>query len=339
VKKLFGLENLRKSFVALVNSIKLTNRGFSALDVPIINSEQAQVLAAFDLTNLLSLQIGDKRREQEITKIDKELLTTSDPKKIEQAITSKTKAILVVNLYGNPANYDEINAIACKHNLMVVEDAAQSIGSEQNGKKSGNLADISCFSFYATKNIMCGEGGMITTNNKDYFEKARLFRQHGAAENKKYEYYELGYNYRMMDLQAAIALVQLQRLQEITRKRQLNAHKYDQAFHAIKGLITPHNEKDSTHVYHQYTLRVTKDFSISRDKFIEFLNENGIQTNIYYPIPLFEFFHLKPTNLKHSDFPVTNKVVQEVVSIPVHPSLTPSEVDHIINTVISSSHL
>ena len=235
-----------------------------------------------------------------------------DPKKIQAAITTKTKALLVVNIYGQPVNYEEINKIAKKNKLIVVEDAAQSIDAEYKGKKSGSFADIACFSLYATKNIMCGEGGMITTNNNVYFEKARFFRQHGQDENKKYEYFGLGYNYRMMDLQAAIACVQLKRLQNITKQRQMNAQKYNRTFNGIKGLVVPYCDKNSSHVYHQYTLRITSEFPLSRKKFIEQLKEKGIQANIYYPIPLYSFPHLIPNGVKVSDFPVTIKAVQEI---------------------------
>lgn len=262
-----------------------------------------------------------------------------DPKKIEAKITKKTKAILVVNLYGQPCDYDEILKIAEKNNLLVIEDAAQSIGAIYKNKMSGNLADISCFSFYATKNIMSGEGGMITTNDETYSNKAKLFRHHGQDEKTKYFYADLGYNYRMMDLQAAIAYVQLQRLKSITKKRQLNAQKYNKAFNKINGLITPSCDKNSTHVYHQYTLRITKDYPLTREEFINYLNKNNIQTNIYYPAPLFNFPHLSSNNYKISDFPVTNQMTKEVVSIPVHPSLTSSEVSFITNTIINSSKL
>lgn len=256
-----------------------------------------------------------------------------DPKKIEKAITYKTKAILVVNLYGQPANYDEINSIAKKYNLVVVEDAAQSINAEYNNNKSGNLADIACFSLYATKNIMCGEGGMITTNNKKFFENARLFRQHGQDENKRYEYHELGYNYRMMDLQAAIALEQLKRLKFITVKRQKNAQFYNNKLVDIHGIITPYTLPNVSHVYHQYTIRIAKDFPSNREQFINYLKKKDICVGIYYPTSLHLVPHLAMFGYKEGDFPISELVAQQVLSLPVHPQLSHKEKHYIINTI------
>lgn len=257
-----------------------------------------------------------------------------DPDKIEKAITKKTKAILVVNLYGLPADYEKINKIAKKYKLLVVEDAAQSIGAEYKSKISGNLADISCFSLYATKNIMCGEGGLITTNNKTYYQKAKLFRHHGQDENKRYYYSGLGYNYRLTDMQAAIALVQLKRLTQISKKRQLNAKQYNNAFSKINGLIIPQIPADRTHVFHQYTLRKENWSQKDREHFQTYMIKEGIQTNIYYPIPLYQFPHL--IQGKNTDkFPITDKVVNQVVSLPIHPQLKKSEIKYIIKKVIS----
>src|SRR3990167_6008515 len=139
-----------------------------------------------------------------------------DPQKIEKAVTKKTRAIIAVNLYGQPADFDEINKIAKKHKLIVVEDAAQSVNTTYKTKRSGSFGDISCFSFYATKNITCGEGGMITTNNKSYFQKAKQFINHGQKTNGIYEYVDIGLNLRMTDIEAAILLEQLKKVDWIT---------------------------------------------------------------------------------------------------------------------------
>jgi dTDP-4-amino-4,6-dideoxygalactose transaminase len=255
-----------------------------------------------------------------------------DPQKIEAAITARTKAIIVVNLFGQPASYAEIKKIATKYKLLIIEDAAQSINAEYNKAKSGNLGDIACFSFYATKNITSGEGGMITTNNKDFYKKAKLFRHHGQNEKKRYEYTGIGYNYRMTDIHAAIALTQLKRVNEITKKRQKNASRFTNALKNIRGLITPKVEPDRTHAFHQYTLRVTKDFKSNRDTLMNILEKKGIQSNIYYPKPLYRFTHLseKPDIKK---FPVTERMIREVLSIPVHPRLTQKQIYYIINTI------
>ncbi len=253
-----------------------------------------------------------------------------DPQQIEIAITKKTKAIMPVNLYGQAADYGAINKIAKKHKLIVIEDAAQSVNAKQKNKTSGNLADMACFSLYATKNIMSGEGGIVTTNSKDFYEKMMEFRNHGQPLGKRYEYVGLGYNYRIPDVLSAIAVEQLKRIDSITKKRQAIAQLYNQAFADIKGLVTPYVEKNNTHVYHQYTLRLNKDFPMNRDELRKYLEKNGIQSNVYYPIPLYEVDHLK---VDKKNFPVTERVVKEVLSIPVHPQLTKKEIQHIIKTI------
>lgn len=257
-----------------------------------------------------------------------------DPKNIEKAVTKRTKAIIAVNLYGQPANYTEINNIAKRYKLHVIEDAAQSINADYKKKKSGNLTDISCFSFYATKNIITGEGGMITTNNKKYYERAKLFRHHGQSEEKRYTYVDIGYNYRMTNISAALGLAQFDRLDKITKRRQQIADKYDKAFKDIVGLQIPFIDENRTSVYHQYTLRVTKDFKFTRDELKKYLEEKGIQTAIYYPISLHHFKHLtgKNNNTK-KDFPLSEKASHEVLSILIHPALKDSEIEYIIKTI------
>ena len=258
-----------------------------------------------------------------------------DPGQAEKAITRKTKALLVVNLYGQPADYEKLKKIARKHKLKIIEDAAQSVGARYHNDVSGNLADIGCFSFYATKNIMCGEGGILTTNSKESYEKAQLFRNHGQSENKKYSYQGLGFNYRLTDLYAAILIGQLKRLGQITKRRNEIASIYNAAFKNIKGIVIPDIAPGRTHVFHQYTLRITPQFKITRDKFQKYLSNKGIQTNVYYPIPLYRFKHLADKRYVDKKFPITEKMIQEVVSIPAHPLLTKQELAYIIRTIIS----
>lgn len=255
-----------------------------------------------------------------------------DPKKIEKEITKKTKAILPVNLYGQPADYKALRQIADKHHLLIIEDAAQSVGAAFKGKMSGTLGDIATFSLYATKNITTGEGGFVTTDNEEWYEKAKLFRHHGQSEKTQYEYVMLGYNYRMTDIQAAIGIEQIKRLKKINGKRQQTAIKYNEAFKNIKGIIVPYIDSRSTHVFHQYTLRITEDFKYPRDEFREKLAAKGIQTNIYYPKPLYEFNHLQ-TRQDKDDFKNTEKIFREVVSLPVHPYLSSEEIEFIIKTI------
>ncbi|MBU0650184.1 DegT/DnrJ/EryC1/StrS family aminotransferase [Patescibacteria group bacterium] len=252
---------------------------------------------------------------------------------IQKFITKKTKAILAVDLYGRPADYVSIKAIAAKHKLYVVEDAAQAIGSTYQKKKAGGLGDIGCFSLYATKNITTGEGGMITTNDKALYQKCQLLRHHSQDPGKSYEYLGLGFNYEITDLASAIGIEQLKKLRSITKKRISIAKKYNLAFKSIKGLIIPDNPKEVEHVYHQYTLRVTAEYKLSRDGFVSQLNSKGIMARIYYPKPLYYFSHIKPEKFNVRDYPNTEKLCGEVVSIPVHPGLTHDETTYIIETI------
>lgn len=256
-----------------------------------------------------------------------------DPTKIEQVISKKTKAILVVNLYGQPADYNAINAVAKKHNLIVIEDAAQSINASFKKKQSGNLGDIACFSLYATKNVTCGEGGMITTNNSKYYERALLFRNHGQPPNKRYTYADLGYNYRMTDIQSAIALEQLKKINTITKKRQNLARRYDDELNNIQGLVIPFKQNSTSHVFHQYTLRITPKFKINRDTLQSILFKKGIQTVVYYPATLNHFPHIKIVCKIPAMLEVAETASREVLSVPIHPSLTIQELTYITRMI------
>ena len=245
-----------------------------------------------------------------------------DPEEIKKKITPKTKAILPVDLYGQCADYKAIKEIAEDHNLKVVEDACQAVGAEYHSKKTGVLGDIAGFSFYATKNLMCGEGGIVTTDNQEYAELVKRFRHHGQSEQTRYQYYDLGYNYRLTDLAAVIALVNLKRIDSINAKRIENADFFDKILKSKKGIITPMRIKNAKHVFHQYTIKVAEESTISRDVLLEKLKNSGIGANIYYPKPL----HLHPFFLrlgyKEGDFKASEKISQQVLSLPVHQHLS-----------------
>lgn len=258
-----------------------------------------------------------------------------DPKTVEKLITKKTKAILAVNLYGLPADYSKLKIIAKRHNLLLIEDAAQSVGATYKKKSSGNLADISCFSLYATKNLMTGEGGMITTNNSNYAGICRLIRNHGQSETKKYDYKLLGYNYRMSDVLAAIGIEQLKKIKTFNKKRQQNAAKYTNTFSKINGLITPFVPPGSTHVYHQYTILVTPSYHLTRNQLQQFLIKKGIQSTVYYPYPLYVSPHLKKGK-RLANYPVTEQVTKSCLSIPIRPNLNNDELNYIINAIQST---
>lgn len=256
-----------------------------------------------------------------------------DSSKIEEKINKNTKAILPVDLYGQIYDFKNVEKIAKKYDLKILEDACQAIGAEQDGKKAGLFGQIGVFSLYATKNIMSGEGGIIVTNDEEIAEKARRYRHHGQSEKTRYEYWDLGYNYRMTDLQAAIGLEQLKKVEIFNAKRIKNAEKFSSGLSNIKGLILPHISSGNKHVFHQYTIKITEDFKTSREELINYLKEKGIGVGIYYPKPLHLHPHFLKMGYKEGDFPVAEKMSKQVLSLPVHPSLTDDEVNLIIDTI------
>ena len=241
---------------------------------------------------------------------------------IEAAITTKTRAILPVSLYGQPAPMPAIAQIAERHGLAVVEDAAQSHGAAVGERRSGSWG-IGCFSFYPTKNMTTGEGGMITTSDAELAVRARLAREHGMKV--RYHHDVLGYNFRMTDIHASIGLAQLSKLPAYNARRRMIAARYDAA---LRGVITPEAQPGVTHVYHQYTLRVHR-----RDEFVEGLRARGVGSAIYYPIPVHRQKPFVELGYGQQRFPVSERLCAEVVSIPVHPSLTDDEVETVIAAV------
>lgn len=260
--------------------------------------------------------------------IDKDTFNI-DPADVKRKITKKTKAIIVVDLFGQPADYDELNKIAKERNIIIVEDACQSINAEYKGKKAGSLAKVAAFSLYATKNIMCGEGGVLTTNDEEIYDKARMFRHHGQSEKTRYQYFDLGYNYRMTDMQAAIALAQLKKLDDFTNKRIKNAKLLSEGLKNIHGIKVPVVKPNMKHVYHQYTIKID-GFKMSRDELIEYLKSKGVGSAVFYPKPLHLHPHFTRLGYKEGDFPVAEMTAKQVLSLPVHPSITDGDIKKII---------
>jgi dTDP-4-amino-4,6-dideoxygalactose transaminase len=247
---------------------------------------------------------------------------TMDPSLIEAAITPRTRAIMPVSLYGQPADMPAIQAIADRHGLAIVEDAAQSHGATVDGRNSGTFG-AGVFSFYPTKNMTTGEGGMITTADPEYAERVRLLREHGMKV--RYHHDVVGYNFRMTDIHAAIGLAQLAKLSNNNARRKAIAARYDTE---LRGVITPRVRPGATHVYHQYTIRVNR-----RDEFAEALKELGVGTAIYYPIPVHRQKPFLAMGYGDQRYPVTELLTDQVLSIPVHPSLTDDEVGTVIDAV------
>lgn len=259
-----------------------------------------------------------------------------DPEAIKRAITSKTKAIVPVHLFGQTANMDAIMEIAREHNLYVIEDNAQAIGADfhsQEAKtcKTGTIGDVASTSFFPSKNLGCfGDGGAIFTNNDDLAHIIRGVVNHGMYE--RYHHDVVGVNSRLDSMQAAVLRAKLPNLDIYNEARKEAARKYDAAFTGQEHIVTPYLAGNcDTHVYHQYTLKITNG---KRDALVKHLNEKGIPCGVYYPIPLHSQKAYRDERYNEADFPVTNQLVKEVVSLPMHTELTDDQIELITKTVI-----
>lgn len=249
-----------------------------------------------------------------------------DPEKIEAAITEKTKAIIPVHLYGQMADMERIAQIAKKYNLAVVEDAAQAIGAKHNGKSVGELGTAATYSFFPTKNLGAyGDGGMIVTNDDEVAEKSRVIRVHGSKP--KYYHHVLGYNSRLDELQAAILNVKFPHLERWSKLRREKAATYTALLKEKLGdlVVTPVEKEGNYHVYHQYTIRVEK-----RDELQKYLNEQGVSTMIYYPLPLHVQPVFKELGYKEGDLPNAEKAAKEVLSLPMFPELKTEQQEYVV---------
>jgi len=247
-----------------------------------------------------------------------------DPAHVESLITPRTKAIMPVHLYGHIADMDAYEAIGKKHGLMIFEDAAQAHLASLNGRMAGDWGVVASFSFYPTKNMTSGEGGMIVTNDADIEHQSRMLRNQGGVI--RYQNEIVGFNNRMTDIHAAIGRVQITKVQAWTQQRRKNAAYLDAN---LKGVITPYVRSGSEHSYHQYTIRLEGVTSEQRDKAIELIKAGGVGCDVYYPTPI----HRLPSFKSVHDLPVTEELVKEVISIPVHPSLTPAELEQVVSVV------
>ena len=255
---------------------------------------------------------------------------TIDPSKIEEAITEKTKAIIPVDLYGLSADMKIIREIADKYDLKIIEDAAQAHGALYKGEPPGKYADIACWSFYASKNMTTGEGGMLTTNNDEYAEKIRCIRSHG--EKEKYRSQMLGHNYRMPEIEAAIGYVQLKKLPSFLEKRRRNARQLTKRLEANDEILLPIEPKDYRHSWYLYTIRLKDADAAKRNAFANELRKRGVGVGIYYhtPIHMMDFYR----KFGIYKLPETERASQQVLSLPVHPGVSEEQVDFIAETVI-----
>ena len=278
----------------------------------------AATVEVIDLLNLNSILVD----------VDYDTFTI-DTDKLKAAITPKTKAIIPVHLFGQCANMDEIMAIAKEHNLVVIEDTAQAIGADYKGKKAGTIGHIGCTSFFPSKNLGCyGDGGAIFTNDDDIAHRLRGIVNHGMY--KRYYHDEVGVNSRLDSVQAAVLRRKLPLLNDYNAARNKAAAYYSSAFADIDELLTPVKGDDTTHVFHQYTLRVTNG---KRNELQAFLTGKDIPAMIYYPVPLRKQKAYDNGHYNDADVPNTNKLVEEVMSLPMHTELDDEQLAYITSAV------
>lgn len=255
-----------------------------------------------------------------------------DVSKIEAKITKKTKAILLVHLFGNPCEMDTILYLAKKYNLAVIDDACQAHGAEYRGKKVGSFGNLACFSFYATKNMTTGEGGMIATNDQRLYKFLKKARNHG--QKRRYFHEFLGFNFRLTEMQAALGRVQLKKLDTFNKKRLENALLLNSLLKGIRGLTLPETSNDKRHIFHQYTIIINKDFPLTREQLIAIFEKKGIGYGIFYPLPI----HKQPA-IKELGFddhlPISEALSKKVISLPIHPYLKKKELTYITQAIKS----
>ena len=254
-----------------------------------------------------------------------------DPNEVLEKITDKTKAIVVVHLYGQPADMKAFKEIAEDHKLYLIEDCAQAHGAEFEGQKVGTFGDIAAFSFYPTKNMTTGEGGMVVTNNDELAKKADLIRNHGQAE--KYLHVELGYNLRMTNIAAAIGRAQLKKLDGWNKKRIENAKLLSEGISKIDGLTPPYVDERVKHVFHQYVIKVEEEFPLNRDELMAKLREKGIGSAVHYPSPVHQQPFYQKLGYPKDICPNAIEASKKVLSLPAHPAVSEEDIDYIINTL------
>ncbi len=256
-----------------------------------------------------------------------------DPEEVEATITSRTKAVIPVHLYGLPVDMDPLIDLAEDNNLIVIEDAAQAVGAEYKGKRTGNLGHIGCFSFYGSKSMVTGEGGMVTTNSREFADAAATVRNHG--ESSLYQTSMLGHNYRMPELEAAIGYVQLKKLPKFLEERSKNADFLRENFSLSDDLQLPFEPSSSRHGWYVYTVRLKGANSARRNGVVIRIRERRVDCQIYYPRPVHKqtYYRKKFDSIK---LPKTETAARQVFSLPIHPSLGTNELKRIVNAVKSA---
>jgi len=251
-----------------------------------------------------------------------------NPEKIEEHITPKAKAIIPVHLYGHPSEMDKIMDIAMTHGLYVIEDAAEALGSKYKEKKAGSLGDIACFSFFGNKLVTTGEGGICVTNDDKLAHKMRILRDHGEDPKKKYWYNVVGFNYRMTNLQAAIGVAQLEKLDGFIKTKRKIAESYDKLLDDVKGILLPPEEPWAKSVYWMYSILIEEDYGLTRDKLIKKYWEENVETRpFFYPI------HTMPPYKSEESHPVAEKLSKNGINLPSFIELKEEEIEKVAKII------
>ena len=267
--------------------------------------------------------------------VDSELVTWNiDVNKIEEEITNKTKAIMVVHTYGHPVDMDPVLDLARDNGLYIVEDAAEAHGAEYKGKRVGALGDVGCFSFYANKIITTGEGGMIVTNNEELAEKARMLKDMAFEKERRFWHRYLGFNYRMTNLQAAIGVAQMEKLDQFVEVRRRNASLYNSLLKDIEGITLPPEADWAKNVYWMYSVLIEDSFGRDRNELMKHLSENGIETRTFFnPI------HVQPLYCKRykgEKYPLAEELSRKGINLPSGNTLKKEEIEHIAECIITA---
>ena len=268
-----------------------------------------------------------------------------DVSKIEEKITKKTKALMIMHYGGQAVDMAKVKSLAKKYKLLIIEDAATAVGTEYKGTRIGNIGDATVFSFHAIKNMSTGDGGMVTTNNKNLYDKLCLLRLHGMSKDAwkrhsavgswRYDVSLPGYKFNMTDIQAALGIQQLKKLDKFIAVRQKYASIYDEKFSKIAEIRVPHNDTSNRHARNLYTVQIDiSKLTITRDQIVEEMKKRNIGANVYY-MPLYELsFYKKDLKVNPSDFPVAQKVFKKMLTLPLYPKMTIEEVNYVADTLI-----
>jgi perosamine synthetase len=257
-----------------------------------------------------------------------------DVGRINEKITRRTKAIIPVHIYGHPVEMDPILDLAEEHDLYVIEDAAEAHGAEYRGRRTGGLGHIGCFSFYANKIITTGEGGMMMTSNEEIYERARLLRDHAFEDEKRFWHRFVGFNFKMTNLQAAVGVAQLERIEEFVQIRRRNAKLFNSLLADVEGMTLPVEEKWAKNVYWMYSILIEDSFGITRDELRRRLEAEGVDTRtFFYPI------HTQPVYAKDyiESYPVAEDISRKGMNLPSGNTLTEEEVRFVANSILSNT--